>query len=566
MLLGAVMLFVTASAVSVIQYYGAKEALTESGKQQLVTSVNMTIGMIDLLQQKVESGDMTLDEAQESLRIELLGVKDNDERQLVEEYKIGETGYLFALDQDGMSVMDPVNEGESMMEVKSEDGTDIGPAILSKGEKGGFLIYEWLNPKSGATEDQEVYAKTEPHWGWTVAAGSYHSEFNKANEELAKRNMLIVAVSVIAGILILYYFARLIAKSINLVRHEVNLAAEGDLSGEPIAVRSQSEIGELTKDFNRMKANMKALISGVSTSAEQVAASSEELTASAEETNQATEEINRAAEAAAAGSEQISASVGETALSLEQAARSIQTISADTSVIAESSQGALHLANQGNAYIQGMVKQIQAIHEKVQESAKVLNLLNVNSQKIGEITKVINGIADQTTLLSLNAAIEAARAGEHGRGFAVVAEEVRKLSEESQRSSSQIADLVGTIQTDMARSADSMDSVQEEVQQGMVSIGKTEAAFKEIADNVESLGGKFSDISASVEELSAIAEEISAALQSVAGVAAKSAEQTQHVADSSGRQKAASEEVSAAAASLSNLAMEVQKQASKFKL
>ena len=527
----------------------------------------MTIGMIDLLQQKVESGDMTLDEAQENLRMELLGVKDKDnERQPVEEYRIGKTGYIFAINQDGQSVMNPVNEGENMMEVKSEDGTEIGPAILSKGEKGGFLTYEWPSPNTGDTENQEVYAKTEPHWGWTVAAGSYHSEFNSANEKLAKRNMLIMAVSVIAGIIAFYYYARLIARNINLVRKEVNLAAEGDLSGEPITIRSKSEIGELTKDFNRMKENMKTLISRTSTSAEQVAASSEELTASAEETNQATDEINRAAEAAAAGSEQISASVGETAMSLEQAARSIQAISADTSVISESSEGALQLANQGNAYIQDMVKQIHAIHKKVQDSVKVLDLLNVNSQKIGDITKVINDIADQTTLLSLNAAIEAARAGEHGRGFAVVAEEVRKLSEESQRSSAQIAELIGTIQTDMVKSADSMDSVQEEVQQGMASIEKTEAAFKEIADNVESLGGKFTDVSASVEELSAIAEEISASLQSVAGVAAESAGQTQHVAESSGRQKAASEEVSAAAVSLSNLAMDLQKQVSEFKL
>ncbi|WP_242653761.1 methyl-accepting chemotaxis protein [Thermincola potens] len=114
------------------------------------------------------------------------------------------------------------------------------------------------------------------------------------------------------------------------------------------------------------------------------------------------------------------------------------------------------VATNGGQAVERTVKGMLQVKDAVFETARKINELGEQSQKIGEIIQVIDDIAEQTNLLALNAAIEAARAGEHGKGFAVVADEVRKLAERSSKATKEIADLITNIQKGTKVAVESM--------------------------------------------------------------------------------------------------------------
>ncbi|QOV09708.1 methyl-accepting chemotaxis protein [Viridibacillus arvi] len=566
-ILCTLLLIIPTITIGISTYSTSKKELTASGKEELQQSTNMVIAMIALLNQEVEAGNLTLEEAQEKLRVELYGKKDADNiRPIKEEYTIRGNGFVYAVDENAVNVMDPRNEGAELMNTETEDGVFIGKELLEAGEKGGYFTYKWMNAKTNKIEGNIAYAQKDPNWGWTVAAKSFEKEFNDGASKVAITTGIIGGLAVIIGIIAAYFFSRRLTKPVIQISHELNRTASGDFSGDDVKVTTNDEIGLLTNDFNTMKSTMKELLSQINQSTEHVAASSEQLTAIADETSKATEEITNSIQLIANGSEESTNSLQESAQSLEEVTLAIQNLAENASEISEASTMITTQAQQGNLYVEQTVQQINSINQKVNESGDVLRLLDSSSNEIGEISKVITDIADQTNLLALNAAIEAARAGEHGKGFAVVAEEVRKLAEQSQRSSKQISNLIKDIQLNMSRSTESMNHVKVEVQDGLNIVSKTDTSFKEIVSELEIMKEKVTDMAATVEEMSASAQEVAATVVNNSHATKEASEHSQRVAATTEEQLAAMQEVSSSTKSLSNLAVELQDLVNKFKM
>ncbi|WP_406564930.1 MULTISPECIES: methyl-accepting chemotaxis protein [Bacillus] len=137
-------------------------------------------------------------------------------------------------------------------------------------------------------------------------------------------------------------------------------------------------------------------------------------------------------------------------------------------------------SQKGQAQIEKQNGNMDNIQTSVHDiSSDVENLLNI-TQQMQDIVDIVTSIADQTNLLSLNAAIEAARAGEHGRGFSIVAQEVRKLSEETKKSVSNVSELINNTNTQVTRLTASLDKIIKAVESGNELMDETENHFKDI--------------------------------------------------------------------------------------
>ncbi|MEK3977900.1 methyl-accepting chemotaxis protein [Psychrobacillus sp. FSL K6-2836] len=493
---------------------------TSSKKKEFEDTINAIKVEIDTKVKNYESGTIMLASEQEII--------DELYPALEEYYSILEQAKIFAYSDD------------------QEGYLRLAPAFNESGDKVEIIINELIK------HNLELAQKS--------------NEVSNAQFKQAQTNTIIVIlVAMVLSIAAGYLIAKLISRPLNKVVTLLGQVANGDLS-QTTNIDRKDEVGELAKSTNVMVVSLRKLMQDVMNTSQQVAASSEELTASAEQTSQATEEITNAIQGIAEGAETSTASLEESSTGLEEVTLGIQNIADSSNTIAEAGLHASAQAKMGGEFVGKTVQQIQAINQSVNESSEAIKSLDKRSQEIGEITKVITEIANQTNLLALNAAIEAARAGEHGKGFAVVADEVRKLAEQSQQSSMQISELINEIQVDMTRSNDSINQVKSDVKEGLTIVGETEESFKVILGSLDKVSMQIDDMAATAEQMSASAQEVSANVTSSASMSRESSMNSQSVAASTEEQLASMEEISSASNNLSEMAMNLQELVSKFKL
>jgi|GEM_PF-2808188 methyl-accepting chemotaxis protein len=202
--------------------------------------------------------------------------------------------------------------------------------------------------------------------------------------------------------------------------------------------------------------------------------------------------------------------VSQMASNVSQISTSIAKISETTQVVSSTAQKTAGLAETGNESISGIIEKVLRSKNSAAETVELIKNLNKSSMQIGEIINYITKVADQTNLLSLNAAIEAARAGEAGRGFAVVADEVRKLAEGSAHSASEIARLIREVQTETSKVVGAVEMVAKEVGESADVTQTAGKHFREISQSARTIAAQIENIAASFEETAASVQEISA--------------------------------------------------------
>ncbi len=254
--------------------------------------------------------------------------------------------------------------------------------------------------------------------------------------------------------------------------------ADGDLTTE--ATVTEDFTGAIADSINFAIDQMRGLVKAIRDTALQVASSAQETQSTAMHLADSAE--HQAQEIAGA-----SAAVNEMAVSIDQ----VSSNAAESAAVAERS---VEIAKKGAEMVQNTIHGMDTIREQIQETSKRIKRLGESSQEIGDIVSLINDIADQTNILSLNAAIQASMAGDAGRGFAVVADEVQRLAERSSAATKQIEALVKTTQTDTNEAVISMEHTTAEVVRGArlaqdagVALEEIETVSMNLADLIQNI-------------------------------------------------------------------------------
>ncbi len=440
--------------------------------------------------------------------------------QFIGDIHIGKTGYIMLIQDDGVILADP---GHSDTSFKKLNAIDM-PGLTEIGKhSSGHLEIEL----EGTTYIAQIV--TSENLGWKLVGMIQKDEIiSKVYKHLfvmALVGMVLVIVFVAVG----FFMARSMSSPIIQATAAIKEITQGNLT-KRLDIQSKDELGELAKGFNRFVENLQGIIGELHKNVVVVNDSSSELLNLSNEVNDSAHASSDFAKTVSIASDTLNgnmanivASMAQTTQKTDIIASASEDMNATINEIAENSEHARQVSEQGLA--------------KMQEASAKMDQLGSAAESISAVTDAIAGISDQTNLLALNATIEAARAGETGKGFAVVANEIKELASQTAKATGDIKQQIEAIQATSKETMGEMESVNKvmnEINNIIITIAtaieEQSAATREIASNISQVSQGSKEVNGNISESSGAIDRTNEDIFSMDTIARNISENTSHIA------------------------------------
>ncbi|OOE10285.1 methyl-accepting chemotaxis protein [Stutzerimonas degradans] len=386
-----------------------------------------------------------------------------------------------------------------------------GKAIMEVTKQNSRRVLTVINPILAHADYRGTNCLTCHQVAENTVMGAVRISYDlKALDAEVERNIWLLGgiqlLLLLAGVgVMIYTVRRVIISRIHAMRHTMEAMTRDEDLSRSVSIGAQDEIGAMGNAFNRMIEKFRHSLEAVAGVTRQLGDVSDRVSHVAEKTLGAVMEQRSETDMVASAMNEMSATVQEVARNANQTA----TASNDADLESKSGVRVASEALDG----------IDTLIQDIEKAAVVVRQLEADSASIDTVVGVINGIAEQTNLLALNAAIEAARAGEQGRGFAVVADEVRTLASRTQKSTEEIQRMIEQLQQGVGNAVQAMIAAQSRARSGSDCVARAAQSLGAIADEVGTINEMNTQIATAAEQQSAVAEEINRNITNISRIA-----------------------------------------------
>ncbi len=471
-------------------------------------AVESVFGILRDYDARAARGEMPLDQAKAQALAVIKGLRyGNNEYFWVNDFTPTMLMHPFKPELDGRDISQNVDPtGKHLF-------LEMTAVCRDKGE--GFVPYMWPRQGESRPVPKISFVKAYPPWGWIVGNGVYVDDVARDFAAIRNRIGLFTAIATLIALGNGFLFARRVLRPVTTLAIDLAEQMDGLATGDlrVTAAADKGELGRVSAAFNKAVGAFGGLVKELGRTAVELGQESDALGSNAETMARDTQELAHEMATGRHEAEEVSKAIGTLSTALEAMAASLEEAQAQARATLEATvEGAVH----GNA------------------TSKAMTDIRASSEKMASAVRIIQDIARQTNLLSLNAAIEAAKAGAQGKGFAVVAEEVRKLAERSAQSAKEIEGIIRFTEEAVAGGDASVRSTLEHLEaiRGRISdiagrIQSIDGLSREQAQTSTRVGRLMDATADRLDENAAAAHQLATAVQEVA----RTAEDLAHVAD-----------------------------------